>query len=134
MYRKNWSWDIAGKGKSSNMHVWNTNSHWWQMFKYDGQGAFYSIYNDKVLDVAGGRDQEGSNVQLWRRNKSKAQQWKLIYVDKAEKPKVKGFDKEFGMERNRPFYLVSKLSMERVVECWGANNIILSDLVQNRLG
>jgi len=29
MYRKNWSWDIAGSGKSNNMHAWNTNSKWW---------------------------------------------------------------------------------------------------------
>jgi len=97
------------------------------MWKFDGQNTFFNIYNDKVLDVQGGRDQEGNNVQVWNRNRSKAQQWKLIYVDKAEKPKNKGFDKDLGLERNRPFYIVSKLTMERVVECWGANNIILSD-------
>lgn len=134
MYRKNWSWDIQGAGRSSNMQAYNTNSKWFQLFKFDGSNTFFNIYNDKVLDVAGGRDEEGNNVQVWRRNKSKAQQWKLIYVDKAKKPSTKGFDKDYGMERNRPFYLISKLPMERVVECWGASNIILSDLVNGKLG
>jgi len=43
-------------------------------------------------------------------------------------------NKDFGMSINRPFYLRSRMPMQRVVECWGANNIILSDYVKGRLG
>jgi hypothetical protein len=30
------------------------------------------MYNDKALDVAGGRDEEGANVQVYKKNGSKA--------------------------------------------------------------
>jgi hypothetical protein len=43
-------------------------------------------------------------------------------------------NKRFGFEINRPFYLQSKMPMKRVVECWGANNIILSDYVKDKRG
>jgi len=57
----NWSFDIQSSGRSSNMHLWSTNSGWWQIFKYDGT-YFTNIQNKKVLDVAGGRDKEANNV------------------------------------------------------------------------
>jgi hypothetical protein len=40
---------------------------------------------------------------------------------------VTGFDKEYGFERNKPFYIVSKLPMERVLECWHGGNLHLAD-------
>jgi len=88
-----------------------------------------------VLDVSGGRDEEARNVQAWKKNGSSAQKWSIIYAD-DEKPKVrtKGTNKMFGFDINRPFYLRSKMPMQRVVECWGANNIILPDYVKGRRG
>jgi len=55
---KDKSLDIEGAGKSGNMNVWQTNSRWWQVFKYSGEN-FKNIANNKVLDVQGGRDSEG---------------------------------------------------------------------------
>jgi len=105
------------------------------MFRYsDSLRAFVNVKNSKVLDVSGGRDEEGRNVQSWKKNGSDAQKWSIIYVDEAAKTRTKGMNKEYGFEINRPFYLRSKMAMGRVVECWGASNIILSDYVKGRRG
>jgi hypothetical protein len=62
------------------MQAWNTNSGWFQLFKWDEKsGTFFNVKNDKVLDVAGGKDEEATNVQVWKKNGSKAQSWKLVY-------------------------------------------------------
>merc|ERR1711939_468963 len=34
-----------------------------------------------VLDVSGGRDVEGRNVQVWRKNGTPAQRWRVVYLD-----------------------------------------------------
>ena len=34
----------------------------------------------KVLDVAGGKDEEAANVQVYKKNGSKAQSWRLVYA------------------------------------------------------
>jgi len=46
----------------------------------------------KVLDVAGGKDQEATNVQVWKKNGSKAQSWKLVYTSDF-KIQTKGLNK-----------------------------------------
>jgi len=38
---------------------------------------------------------------------------------------VKGLDKDFGLDRNRPFYIVSRLPMERVVDVTQGNYLYL---------
>jgi len=86
----------------------------------------------KVLDVQGGKDAEGTNVQSWKKNGSKAQKWTIIYADKKDEIRSKGTNKKFGFDINRPFYLQSRMAMKRVVECWGASNIILSDYIGNQ--
>jgi hypothetical protein len=40
------------------------------------------VDNNKVLDVAGGRDKEANNVQVWKKNGTPAQRWKVVYEDK----------------------------------------------------
>jgi len=96
--------------------------------------TFVNVRNSKVLDVSGGKDEEGRNVQSWKKNGSDAQKWSIIYADEATKIRTKGMNKEYGFEINRPFYLRSKMAMGRVVECWGASNIILSDYVKGKRG
>lgn len=107
------------------------------MFKWDGVDTFINIKSKKVLDVYKGLDKEAQNVQSWAKNNSKSQKWKLVYVDKndkKQKTRTKGHNKKFGIQINRPFYLKSRLPMGRFVECWGGNNIILSDFVKGKLG
>ena len=81
--------------------------------------------NNKVLDVSGGKDEEGQAVIVYGNHGKVNQQWNVIYLDKAEKEATKGLDTDFGFHINRPFYIVSRLPMARVVECHGANNIWL---------
>lgn len=78
------------------------------------------------MDVQGGRDREMNNVQIWKKNGSKAQKWTIIYQDKADRRKSKGLNKHFGFEINRPFYIRSRMPMQRMVTSNG-NNIYLSD-------
>jgi hypothetical protein len=123
------SWDIQNSGKAVNMQIYNTNSGWFQLFKWDGKDSFYNVENNKALEVKGGVDEEATNVQVWKRNpKSKAQSWRLVYTSDAKKVATKGLNKEFGLHINRPFFLVSKMYMERVVECVGAANLVLRTL------
>jgi hypothetical protein len=132
---KSYSWDIQNAGRSSNMQVYNTNSGWFQVFKWDKEsGTFYNVKNLKVLDVAGGKDNEATNVQVFKKNGSAAQKWNLTYVKDAAKIQTKGLNKNFGIEVERPFFLVSKMWMNRVVECVGASNLVLKTMRRNNKG
>jgi len=64
----------------------------------------------------------------------KNQQWNVIYLDKANKTRTDGFNEDFGWEINRPFYMVSRLPMRRVIEAVGANNMVIKRYVKGRLG
>jgi hypothetical protein len=101
------------------------------MFKYV-DGGFENIQDGRRLDVQGGRDQEGNNVQVYKKNGTPAQKWKIVYQDEAEKTRTKGMNKDFGFEINRPFYLVSKMIMKRVMTCHGAHHVRLNTAHPNR--
>jgi len=120
----NQSWDIKSAGRTNNMQIWSTNSGWFQVFKYEGN-QFVNPTNNKVLSVDGRKDDEGQGVIVDGNQKRADQQWQVIYVDKAEKVRTKGFNKEFGFHINRPFYVRSRMPMQRVIECHGANNVWL---------
>jgi hypothetical protein len=108
------------------MQIWSTNSGWHQVFYYKDE-YFFNPTNNKVLDVSGGKDEEGQAVIVWNRNGKQGgtvnQRWKIVYLDQAAKTRTKGFNKEFGFHINRPFYIRSRLPMKRVAECHGANNV-----------
>ena len=70
--------------------------------------------NNKVLDVHGGKDEEGRQVIVWNRHGGANQRWNIIYVDKAKPVPKTGVNEEFGWHVNRPFYIVSRLPMRRV--------------------
>lgn len=59
------------------------------------------MYTNKVLDVAGGKDEEGNNVQIYKPNGSPAQKWRLVYIDSKEAKKelegTTGMNKDFGL-------------------------------------
>jgi hypothetical protein len=55
-------------------------------------------------------------VQWWPLNKSKAQQWDLVYVDEIPRDPVKGeMNTEFGFIVERDFYLVSQVPSRRLL-------------------
>jgi len=108
----NQSWDIKSAGRTRDMQIWSTNSGWFQVFQYQGE-QFVNPTNNKVLEVRDNKDEEGQALVVGNR-KSKPdanQRWKIVYVDKAEKIRTKGFNKEFGFHINRPFYIRSRMPM-----------------------
>jgi len=90
------------------------------------------VQNKKVLD-SGSQDKEATNVQAAKKTGSKGQQWKLIYTPDL-KIQTKGLNVNFGLEINRPFFIVSKKWMNRVVECIGASNLTLKTLNRKNKG
>lgn len=73
-------------------------------------------------------------MQVWRKNGSAAQKWRVVYKDAMgdEAFQTKGHDHDFGFRVNSPFYLVSRLPMQRVVEAIGANNLVIKTYAKNR--
>jgi hypothetical protein len=106
------------------MVITSTNSRWWQLFRYDGT-YITNAYDDRVLDVTSNKDEEGQKVIVDGNQNRTDQKWKIMYVDQAKPYRTKGFNKEFGFHINRPFYVRSRMPMQRVIECHGANNVWL---------
>jgi hypothetical protein len=133
----NQSFDIKSAGRTNNMQIWSTNSGWFQVFQLQGE-FLTNPTNNKVLDVTSSKDEEGQAVIVNTRNgntKNNAnQRWKIVYVDQAAKTRSKGFNKEFGFHINRPFYIRSRMPMQRVAECHGANNVWQRRWRKNALG
>ena len=93
-----------------------------------------NVHNSKVLDVSGAKDKEGQNVLAWKKHNGKNQQWKIVYLDsiKAGDVKKSGLDSNFGFYRHRPFFIVSRLPMKRVIQVVGGRNLVLKTRVNGR--
>jgi hypothetical protein len=78
----NQSWDIKSAGRTNDMQIWSTNSGWFQVFKYENS-QFINWSNKKVLDVKGGKDEEGQPVGVWGNNRGRHQQWFFDEVTKT---------------------------------------------------
>jgi len=120
----NQSWDIKSSGKTQEFQIWSTNSGWWQLFSYEG-GFFSNMWDNRVLDVSGGKDAEAQKVVVYKRHGGKNQKWQVRYVDEIKDVQTKGLVGDFGFHANRPFYFRSRLPMQRVMECIGANNLTI---------
>jgi hypothetical protein len=90
------------------------------------------MWDNRVLDVYQGRDTEAQKVVVSKRHGRRQQKWKVVYADTVKGAQSKGLVGGFGFYANRPFYLRSRLPMQRVMECVGANNIVLKRWVKNR--
>ena len=123
---KSYAININGNGSTSNplLSITTTRSTWWQLFKLEGDNL-KNVKDNRVFDVKGGKDEEGNKVQAYKKNGSKAQSWRIVYTTDAEKYQEKGLNKERGIHVNRPFYIVSKMYMERCVEAVGAADLRL---------
>lgn len=95
------------------------------------------MWNHKVIEVVGSIDIEGSNVGVGlntaseSENKTAAanQKWTVVYVDKAEATMTEGLDKNFGFYINRPFYIVSRMPLRRVIEVVEGQYLVLNSRV-----
>jgi hypothetical protein len=108
------------------------------MFKYNN-GYFTNIKNKKVISVKDRADKEGQPVWAINRmgGRQPSQRWRIVYADKlvgadAYTKKGKMSKKGFGFLALEPFYFRSRLPMQRVAECVGANNIVLKKWAKNR--
>jgi hypothetical protein len=108
------------------------------MFKYK-HGYFTNTKNQKVVSIKDRKDAEGQPV--WASNRlggnHSTQRWRISYLHKKDAREVytkKGSmsRRGFGMLADTPFYLRSKLPMQRVAECVGANNVTLKKYAKNR--
>jgi hypothetical protein len=83
------------------------------------------------LDVTGSKDDEGARVGIAKRTNNANQRWRVVYKDKAT-TQTKGLDKEFGWAINRPFYIVSRLPTNRVLEYQNGHVLWIKQWVMNR--
>ena len=74
--------------------------------------------------MSGSKDEEGQAVVVSNNGGKTSQKWRILYTDKV-KIETKGLNEEFGFHINRPFYIRSRLPMQRLAECHGANNVWL---------
>jgi hypothetical protein len=96
---------------------------------YQGSGHIMNYYNKKVIDVDGGKDEEGRKVHVWKRHNGANQKWHILYVDRKKKDTT---THNMGFRVNTPFYLVSRLPHKRVMECIGASNVTIKKFYRNR--
>jgi hypothetical protein len=110
------------------------------MFKFKS-GYFTNIKNGKVVSIKDRKDEEGNavwaSVRIGGRHGHPSQRWRISYLhlkDARDTYTKKGSmsKRGFGFLANEPFYLRSKLPMQRVAECVGANNIVLKKWALNR--
>jgi len=123
---------ISNSGSGSNLRYYSANSYWYQIWRYDGK-FFFNVYNKKVFDVKGGKDEEGNDVYAWKKHGGRNQQWRVIYEDKIVKHKTGKYFRNFGMRAYKKFYFVSKLPTARVLESVGAYKMVIKKYVKNRL-
>jgi len=83
------------------------------------------MWDNRVLDVYQAKDVEAQKVVLHKRHGQKNQKWQVRYIDTVKDVEVKGLVGDFGFHANRPFYFRSRLPMQRVMECIGANNLVI---------
>jgi hypothetical protein len=113
------------------MQVWNTNSGWFQLFKFEDEHII-NIKNKKAFDVTGGKDEEARNVIVWKKHNGANQRWSIVYEEDWKKARTEGVNKDYGFQINEPFFIVSKMPMRRVAEVVGGRNIVLKMIDSNR--
>lgn len=87
-----------------------------------------NIQSKKVMDVQSNKDIEGQNVLVWNKHGNVNQRWRIVYVD-SKQDQTKGLNKDFGFFIDRPFYMVSRLSMKRGIAYRGGNDLAIRDIV-----
>lgn len=114
---------IQSEGRSNNLRLDKTNARWFQLFKVKGNAIISE--KGKAMDVSGGRDINNRNVQVWKQNKTPAQQWEILYVDEIKpEPKKGELSVEYGLYVERDFYLMSGLPSRRYLDVLSRNVVI----------
>jgi hypothetical protein len=73
-----------------------------------------NIKNRKVVDVAGSKDRENTNVGVYRSHGGKNQMWDVVYVDEYDDWKSKQ-KVDYGFKDGKIFNIVSRLRSRRLL-------------------
>jgi hypothetical protein len=105
------------------------------MFKYRGE-QLVNLRTNKVISVKDFKDEEAQPVWIMDNRNHAGQRWRIVYTNEltgSDAYRKKGqMSKDTGFIVDEPFYLRSRLPMQRVVECAGASNVTLKKWANNR--
>jgi hypothetical protein len=68
---------------------------------------------------------------VYNKHGGKNQQWNIIYTDKGGKINTKEVSNDYGITAGRPFYIMSRMTMNRVLTYPGGNQMKITSLVNN---
>jgi hypothetical protein len=107
------------------------------MFKLKEHKFITNIKDGKVISIKDRQDKETQPVVMDSRRNQYSHMWRILYTNKmtgadAYTKKGKMSKRGFGFIADEPFYLRSKLPMQRVAECVGASNVTLKKWAKNR--
>jgi hypothetical protein len=118
---------IERQGNGNRVHAWDASRpRWFQQWIYKN-GKIWNENKNQVIEVNGRRDTCGAKLIINRDQGSNAlyQLWDVVYFDEATKEGAKklvpgkgDLDEDFGMVAERPFYIVSALKEERVLDAF----------------
>lgn len=132
--------------RNTYIYIYGTNSEWYQQWKFDGK-RLYNV-RGKVMVVEKNNDAEGTYVTTADRKESGSgnnndedrpgntdsenagQHFKIVYTEDKPGGGEGGLDDSRGVYRNRPFYIVSAMWMERVIAAQDNRNVV----IQTRTG
>lgn len=115
----NYSLDMRS---TSSVYAYATNSQWYQIWKYKDNR--FVNQQGRVLD-AGKSDSEGANVLTSTKNDNEvSQKWNIRYADKVT-IKTNGTNEERDMDIGKPFFIVSRMWMNRVMTVEGGKNVVI---------
>jgi len=77
------------------------------------------------LSVTGAKDVEGTYVIAAAKKNEASFKWTIRYMDKMNATRTKGLNTERNLHINRPFYIQSKLWMERVISVYSSKNLVI---------
>jgi len=107
------------------------------MWRYRG-GYFTNVKNGKVITIKDRKDKEAQPVIVYNKyaGRHPSQIWRVVYTNdmgaEAITKKGKMSKHGTGFIVLEPFYFRSRLPMQRVVECVGANNAVLKKWAKGR--
>jgi hypothetical protein len=80
----------------------------------------------KVMDVAGNKDVENTNIQVYNKHGRINQQWDIVYADEWKGEPTKGeLNEDFGLYVERPFYVTTQLPSNRYLDLINNRNMVI---------